>query len=242
MNINLKLILASIYIFCLGVLIVFVFSYLDLKDLTDYYYIKENSEALLILRDKNLYMFIFIFLIFSILWILLLGFATPIAILSGFVFGQWFGTLISVISLSVGSTLLYFLAQYYFHNLVINHLESKIEKYKDLFKKNEFFYFMVFRFVGGGGLPFVIQNVLPVVFNMKKSNYFYATLFGLFPSVFIVNSLGSGFEKLIEKNESLDYLSVIFDPGIYWPIGGFIVILIISFFIRKKLFKKSFDK
>ena len=64
MNINLKLILAFIYIFCLGVLLLFVFSYLDLKDLTDYHYIKSNSEALLILKDKNLYIFIFIFLIF----------------------------------------------------------------------------------------------------------------------------------------------------------------------------------
>ncbi len=238
MNINLKLVLASIYIFCLGVLLVFVFNYLDFKDLTDYQYIKKNSEALLISRDENLYMFILVFLIFSILWIFLLGFGGPIAILSGFIFGQWLGTLISVVSLSVGSTLLYFFAQYYFRDLVINQLGSKIEKYKNLFKKNELVYFMIFRFVGGAGIPFGIQNVLPVIFDMKIKNYFYATFFGLFPSIFIVNSLGSGFEKLIEKNESLNYLRVIFDPGIYWPIAGFIIILIVSFFIRKKLFKK----
>ena len=238
MNINLKLILAFIYIFCLGVLLLFVFSYLDLKDLTDYHYIKSNSEALLILKDKNLYIFIFIFLIFSILWTFLLGFAGPVAILSGFIFGQWLGTLVSVISFSVGSTLLYSFARYYFHDLIVNHLEKKIEKYKNLFKKNEFFYFMTFRFAGGGGIPFPIQNLLPVVFDMKIRNFFYSTFFGLFPSVFIVNSLGSGFEKLIGKNESLSYMSVIFDPGIYWPIIGFISILIISFFIKERLFKK----
>ena len=238
MNINLKLILASIYIFCLGVLLVFVFSYLDLKDLTDYHYIKDNSHALLNLRDKNLYMFIFIFLIFSILWTFLLGFATPIAILSGFIFGQWLGTLMSVISLSAGSTLLYFLAQYYFRDSVINHLGNKIEKYKNLFKKNEFIYFMIFRFAGGAGIPFGIQNILPVIFDMKIKNYFYATFLGLFPSIFIISSLGSGFEKLIAKNESLSYLNVIFDPEIYWPIIGFIAILIVSFFIKKRLFKK----
>ena len=73
---------------------------------------------------------------------------------------------------------------------------------------------------------------------MKIRNFFYSTFFGLFPSVFIVNSLGSGFEKLIGKNESLSYMSVIFDPGIYWPIIGFISILIISFFIKERLFKK----
>ena len=238
MNINLKLILASSYIFCLGILFIFLFQYIDLKDLTDYYYIKKNSQELLIFKDENLYVFILIFLIFSILWTFLLGFAGPIAIFSGFVFGQWIGTLISVVAFSIGSTLLYLFAQYYFRNLVINHLASKIEKYKDLFKKNELFYFMTFRFVGGGGVPFAIQNVIPVIFDMKIKNYFYATFFGLFPSVFIVNSLGSGFEKLIKKNESLSYLNIIFDPGIYLPIAGFIVILIVSFLVREKLFKK----
>ena len=104
-------------------MLVFVFSYLDFKDLTDYHYIKKNSEALLIFRDENLFMFISIFLIFSILWIFLLGFGGPIAILSGFIFGQWLGTLISVVSLSAGSALLYLFAQYYFRDFIINHLD-----------------------------------------------------------------------------------------------------------------------
>ncbi len=238
MNINLKLILALIYIFFLGALIFFIFSYLDFKNLNDYHYIKEGSESLLNWRDENLFLFIFFFLVFSTLWIFFLGFAGPIAILSGFIFGQWIGTIVSVISFSIGSTLLYVFARHYLRDLIINRLENKIEKYKNLFKKNEFIYFMIFRFAGGAGIPFGIQNILPVIFDMKIKNYFYATFLGLFPSIFIISSLGSGFEKLIAKNESLSYLNVIFDPEIYWPIIGFIAILIVSFFIKKRLFKK----
>ena len=107
-----------------------------------------------------------------------------------------------------------------------------------MFNKNELVYFMIFRFAGGGGIPFGIQNVLPVVFDMKVKNYFYSTLFGLFPSVFVINSLGSGLEKLIEENDNLSYTSIILNPEIYWPIIGFSVLLIISFLIRKKIFKK----
>ena len=238
MNINLKLILGFIYIVCLGILLVLLFSNLDLKDLTDYTYIKSNSEELLNLKKNYLILFIFIFFIFSILWIFLLGFAGPVALLSGYIFGKWFGTVISVTSFAIGSTLLYIFANYYFRNLIIDYLEKKIEKYKSLFKKNELIYFMIFRFAGGGGIPFGIQNVLPVVFDIKVKNYFYATFFGLFPNVFIINSLGSGLEKLIEMNDTLTYSKIIFNPEIYWPIIGFLFLLFVSFLVRKKFFKK----
>jgi len=223
---------------CLGVLLVFVFNYLDFKDFTDYHFIKKNSEALFIYKRENLFLFVFMFLIISILWTFFLGFAFPIAIISGFMFGQWYGTLISTLSLTVGSTLLYVFARRYFYQLILDHLEERIRNYKNLFRKNELFYFMLFRLAGGGGTPFAIQNILPVIFDMKARNYFYATLFGLVPVIFIVNSLGSGIEGLIEKNENLSYSNIVFDPGIYLPIIGFLFVLVISIFIKKMLFRK----
>ena len=238
MNANPKLILALIYTSCLGALLIFLFSYLDFRDLTDYYYIKKNSEALLDYKEDNLFFFILFFFLLTTLWIFFLGFGSPVAILSGFAFGQWYGTLISSISLTIGSTLLYIFARYHFRHLIFDYLEEKIKNYKSLFKKNELFYFMIFRFAGGAGIPFPIQNILPVVFDMKVKNYFYSTLLGLIPSIFIINTLGSGVEEFIGKNEDLGYLNIIFDPGIYWPIIGFFIILILSFIIRKKLFKK----
>ena len=123
MNINLKLILGLIYIVCLGVLLVFLFGNLDFKDLSDYSFIKKNSEELISLKNNNLILIIFIFFIFSILWIFLLGFAGPVAIMSGFIFGKWLGTIISVLSFALGSTLLYLFANYYFRmwkNLMYN--------------------------------------------------------------------------------------------------------------------------
>ena len=37
---------------------------------------------------------------------------------------------------------------------------------------------------------FGIQNVLPVIFNMRIKNYFYATFLGLVPTIFIICSIG----------------------------------------------------
>ena len=106
------------------------------------------------------------------------------------------------------------------------------------FNKNETIYFMCFRFIGGGGTPFPIQNVLPVLFNMSAKNYIVATLFGIIPTTFVTVALGSGIEKIIDQNAELSFLPVVQSPDIYFPIVGFFIILIIAFFIKKFLFKK----
>ena len=136
MNKKLKLTIGAIYLFCFLALFYLLFTYLDLKDLSSYSYIKSNSQILKDFKDDNLILFSLIFFVGSIIWILLLGFASPLAILAGFIFGQWYGTIISVLSFTFGCTLLYILANLYFKELIISHLENKISKYKELFKIN----------------------------------------------------------------------------------------------------------
>lgn len=237
MNRNLKLLLATTYGFCLIALVFAVFYYLDLKDLTNYTYIKEKGSEFLYLKNQNLYLFIFIFFIFSALWVFFLGFGSPIAILSGFMFGKWIGTFICAIAFTVGASFLYSLANLYFKKFIINYLSKKIEKYQKFFKKNELLYFLAFRFTGGGGIPFAFQNILPVVFDMKLKNYIISTFLGLLPTLFIINSLGSGINKIIEKNDTVNYFNIISDPEIYLPILGFLIILVLSLIVKKKIFK-----
>ena len=132
---------------------------------------------------------------------------------------------------------LYSLANVYFKDFIFEYLLKKIEKYQVFFRRNELFYFLIFRFTGGGGIPFAIQNILPIVFNMKLKNYIISTFLGLVPTIFIINSLGEGINKIIENSEYISVNNIIFDPEIYLPILGFVIILIISFFLKKKIFK-----
>ncbi len=96
---------------------------------------------------------------------------------------------------------------------------------------------MSYRFVGGGGTPYAIQNVLPVLFNMSVKNYIIATFLGSMPSMFVTVALGSGIENIIDKNEELSITNTINSPEIYLPIIGFFIILLIAFFIKKFYFK-----
>lgn len=237
MNKNTKLIVATIYTICFVFLIYILFSYIDLKDLTDYSFLKNNSELIQDFKKENLFILSILFFLFSVVWIIMLGFASPLAIVFGYVFGAWYGTLLSVISFSVGCTLLYLLANSFFKEIITHYLTKKISKIKNKFNENEFLYFMLFRFTGGAGIPFAIQNVLPVIFDMKIKNYFLASLIGLLPIIFIINSLGAGLESVVSSSSNFEYMEIILTPSIYWPLICFFLILIVSAYLKNKIFK-----
>ena len=41
------------------------------------------------------------------------GFGSPVALLSGFIFGKWVGTLVVVVSISIGALILYTITKFF---------------------------------------------------------------------------------------------------------------------------------
>ena len=97
----------------------------------------------------------------------------------------------------------------------------------------------MYRFVGGGGVPYGIQNVLPVLFDISVKNYFVGTLIGSAPLMFVSVALGSGIERFIDKNEELSIFAIIISPDIYLPILALLIVVTLAFSFRKFIFKKS---
>ena len=231
-----KFLLGFGYILILSVFLYFIFSNFSFQEIGNYNFIKDNREFFVKLKEKNVLILATIFIFFTIIWVLLLGFGSPICIVGGFIFGTWLGTILVVISFTIGATSLYLFCNLFFKELVKKNFLNKFKYLEDKFKKNEFIFFLIYRFVGG--IPFAIQNLLPVIFNVKLRNYFYGTLIGLLPQVFVVVSLGSGFDKLIGENETVPEIKdILFSPNIYIPIISITLILIIAFFMRKKFIK-----
>ena len=241
MNLKLKLLIGIVYFICFSALMFAIFSNFDLKDLSDVNFFKNNQQLLNNLKSENIFLLLVLFSIFSIIWILLLGFGTPMALLAGFIFDKWVGTLISVLSFSIGATLLYFLANFFFRDFLKKKFSKKIEKFINLFNKNDFLYFSLFRLTGGG-MPFAIQNVLPVIFNMKIKKYFFSTLLGLVPGIFIINSLGAGLGNFIVRNNSISWTELIKDPEIYFPILVFIGVLVLAAVMNKIFFDNKLSE
>ena len=237
-SLNLKLILGITYLVIISFGLYFLFSVVDIKDLMSYDFIKLNKDIILKYKSENFLFLTIIFFIFSIVWILLLGFAMPLLIFSGFVFGKWWGILIVLTSTTIGATLLYMLVGLFFREAIKEKLAPKFSKLKEFFIKNDILYFMSFRFIGGGGSPYAVQNVLPILFDMSVKNYVIATFVGSMPSMFVTVALGSGIEKVIDQNVELNVSTVLFSPEIYIPIIAFFIILFIAFVIRKFYFKR----
>jgi uncharacterized membrane protein YdjX (TVP38/TMEM64 family) len=235
---NLKIYLGAIYLIVLFIAIYFLFSTFDIKDLTSYEFIKENREIILKYKDNNIFFLTIVFFIIVVFLNLLLCPMLVPTLVIGFIFGKWLGTLILIFGNTLGGVLLYRLAKTFFSDLIEKKFKTKFTKFIDFFNKNDTIYFMCFRFIGGGGTPFPIQNILPVLFNMSAKNYIIATLLGILPTTFVTAALGSGIEKIIDQNEELSFLPVIQSPEIYIPIVGFFIILIVALLLKKYFFKE----
>ena len=236
MSKSLKLFLGISYIIILFFFLYLILSNVEVTRLDDFLYYKEIQMNLEKMIGGNLYLNLIIFFIFCLIWVSLLGFGSPLLITSGILFGKWIGTFISIISISIGALMLYSIANFFFKEIVFNLLEKKFSKYIHIFKKNEFYYFFLFRLAGGLGIPFGLQNILPVILNIKKSNYFFASFFGFIPIFFIWNTIGSGLNEYIKQADNFSLINLFLNKDIYLPIILFIIVMVVSTIIKKKLF------
>lgn len=234
-----KLLIGFAYLLILSLFLYFFFSNFTLEELRSYQFIQTNRDFFLELRENNRILLFLAIMLFTIIWVTLLGFGTPIALFGGFIFGKWIGTLLVVLSLTLGSCALYLLGKFFFLNIIKENFLNKFKHLESKFRDKEFFIMIIYRIVAT--IPFGIANLLPVLFDVKLKNYFFGTAIGILPSIFILTSLGSGLEKVIGLNEEMPSLmAIIKSPDIYMPLIGFILIFIITFFLRKKFtFKKK---
>ena len=233
-----KITLGLFYLIVVSSFLYFFLSKFTLEELTSYEFIKNNRDYFFDLKRANLFLLALIFLFSTIIWILMAGFAVPLALLAGFIFGKWLGTFILVIGMSIGATFLYIFGNYFLKEII---KEKFLVKFKDLeikFKKSEFVYLLVYRFIGG--IPFALSNVLPCIFNVKIKNFFLATIIGIIPQVFLMVSIGSGLEKIIKQNlEAPRVRDLILSPDIYVPLTCFFLLIILTIILKKFFYKKK---
>ena len=234
---KIKIFLGSAYILIVSIFLWIFFSKFSFQDFSSYELIRDNRDTLEQVKNSNIFISSILFLLGTIIWVLLLGFGSPVFLVGGFIFGKWLGTLIIVFGLSIGATFLYMFANYFLKDLIEEKFSSRFNNLTEKFKENEFTFFLIYRFIGG--IPFFISNILPTIFNVKIRNFFLGSVIGMTPQLFVGASLGAGLNKILEENsEAPSLLQLLLTPDIYLPIIGIITLVLIGFLLRKKFYSK----
>ena len=233
---KIKIFIGLFYLILFLCFLIIFFSKYSFEEIKSYEFIQQNRDYFFNLKEANFIFIFLIFFIFIIIWTFFGGFGSPVALIGGFIFGKFLGTFAVILGLTCGATFLYIFANYFFKDFIREKFLFKFKNLESKFKKHEFNYFILYRFVGG--IPFAIANLIPVLFNISIKNYFIGTFIGITPQIFLIASLGSGLDKIFQKNEIVPSITdLIFLPEIYIPISGFVFIVLTTLIIRKFFYK-----
>ena len=234
---KIKLFIGLSYLILVITFLILFFSKFSIQEITSYDFIKENRLYFLEIKNSNLFLVSTVFIFLTILWVFpFLGFGSPIALLGGFIFGKWIGTIVVVLGLSIGATMLYVFGNFFLREIIREKFLNKFKNLEIKFKKSEFIYLLVYRFIGG--IPWQLSCLLPTIFNVKVKNFFFASFIGIIPQIFLAVSIGSGLEKVIDRNSELPNLKeLIFSKEIYIPMIAFVGLVLICVFLRKLFYK-----
>ena len=158
---KLKIFIGLFYlILFLCFLIIFLSKY-SFEEIKSYEFIQQNRDYFLNLKEINFIVVFLAFFIFTIIWTFFGGFGRHVGLVGGFIVGKFVGALGTILGITCGATFLYIFSNYIYKDFIREKFLFKFQNLGSKFKKHEFNYFLLYRFIGG--IPFVIANLIPVL-------------------------------------------------------------------------------
>jgi len=177
---------------------------------------------------------IFAFVCVYILIVLLILPASWLSLLSGFLYGSYFGSIIVLVSASIGASVAFFISKSFFSKKLKNFFSRypKLSVMEQVVKK--------------GGLKLIFLARLSPIFPFSILNYFYGLnnvkyrdfalgLLGIIPGTFLYCSIGS----LAKSLQDLKYVQS--TNNLYMTIIGVVSTFLVVYF-SAKYSREYFDK
>lgn len=212
------LILVTIFFALFGVdRFVFEFSqYLNFESL------RENREAITSWVAMN---YVMAAVLYTVIYILVaafsLPFATILSVTGGFVFGWLFGGVFTLLGATIGATLVFLAARSALGDFLRKRAGPTIKKMEAGFQENAWSYMLILRLLPI--FPFFLVNLVPAFLGVSLAVFFWGSLIGMIPGVFVYVSIGHGLGTLFELGEKPN-MSIIFEPEILGPLIGLSVL------------------
>lgn len=178
------------------------------------------------LRSYFIYfIFLFLYAAFSLPGFLIF------AALSGYLYGAYYGYLISIISITLGSLVFFLISKKFFKYFFHKYYEKYSNNINKYIQQSSSEYLIIFRMIPGP--PLGLQNFLLSLLNINISKFILITSIGFTPYIFASSFIGNKINNinLIKKLKFNDILS--------WDIILLIVILLIILSVRIKYKNKK---
>jgi len=166
--------------------------------------IREHRQALADFTDRHyLVMLIACGIGYSLSTALSLPGGTVLSLLLGLLFGRWMGTLLIVISATLGATALFWLARYLLSDWAEQRLRSNTlaKKLLDGFQADAFNYLLFLRLVPA--FPFWLVNLAPAFTPVSLRIYVMTTFIGIIPGSFVFANLGQSLGSIQHLDQLL---------------------------------------
>ena len=159
------------------------------------------------------------------------GLHFPFIVISGLLFGQYYGTIICVISFTFGATANFAFAKYFFKKKVNEFFRNKYPTIKKTISKNNFRYFLLLRILPG--IPFPVKNLSGVLFDLSRRKFFFATFLGEIPQIYLFVTFFQNFFYSLNNSGKIN-LKFIYSFEIIFTVVTYFLIILTADFLRKK--------
>lgn len=223
-------------------LIFFIFgwnNYLNFQSL------KVNSHLLLSWANNN---YGFVVITFILIYIVATAISVPGAIfltlLGGFLFGPLFGSILVILSATIGASLVFFAFSMSIGEKLSMSVNPWVSRMRLGFKKHAFSYLLVLRLIPI--FPFWVVNIVPALLNVGFKTYIGATFLGIIPGSIIYVFVGNGLKYIVATDKTPN-LKIIFEPMVFLPLLGLALLSLIPmlykmFFERRDESGRKFEK
>ena len=159
--------------------------------------------------------------VFVAIYALVVGLSLPggavMTVSSGFLFGLWTGSLLSVVGATAGAIILFLVARLVAGDALRARAGPFLKRMADGFKRNAFSYLLLLRLVPL--FPFWAVNLAPALLDVRLRSFATATLIGVIPGALAYASVGEGLDRYFETRAEVSLGEVLSPPMIAVRVG-----------------------
>ena len=167
-------------------------------------------------------------LVFMAVYIVTVAFSLPgatiLTIVSGFLFGAVWGTVLVIISATLGATILFSIAKTTLSDVLRARAGAWLLRLEAGFRQHALSYLLVLRLVPI--FPFFIINLVPAFLGVPLSTFILGTFLGIIPGSFVYATVGAGLGSVFDAGGTFSLRGVL-TPQIVTALVGLAVLALI---------------